>query len=129
MKSFLMFSVLLLFSTPSPLAQGEVATAKIFDEIPPPGTLTTIQKEERWKRYEGRCVEWEATVIDVIKEQGEIAVILFYRLDLNIILTLPVARYEYALTLTKGTKYTFKGTLRRYLEKDRTIFMDEGCQP
>ena len=94
--------------------------------------LTDLQKEEEWKNYRGRCIEWTGEVAYL--ESGFFGGISIGMKHLNSTLTYdvlidaPSSQKKELLSWRKGTRHTYRATLVNYGSALLPILADWGCE-
>jgi hypothetical protein len=78
-------------------------------------SLTDIQKEEEWKKYEGKIVKWEGSVVDVDKMLGSYQVTFKhkpYTFTYDVLVTYDKSMKDKLMTIQKGDYVTYTGKLK-----------------
>ena len=81
------------------------------------GSLTALQKDERWKEYKGKCVEWSGKLALLEETFGEFRIGFKHgrvsRISLsNVWIFAPQAAKETLLDWQQGSTYVYRATLR-----------------
>ncbi len=95
------------------------------------GALTELQKEEEWKKYRGKCVEWTGQLVHLDEGLWSGVEIGFkhaqYTLTYDVIVSAPSAEKERLMALRQGRSYKYQATLREYGGVIMPIQADWGC--
>ena len=95
------------------------------------GSLSDLQKEERWKQYNGLCVEWTGTLehLDSAMFGGFNIGMKHLRATFtyDVLVHAPESLKETLMSWQLGNRYTYRGTLKNYGVL-LPISMDWGCE-
>lgn len=101
----------------------------LFDAVN--GTLTDIQKEEEWKKYEGKCVEWTGR-LEEVKKNFLFGLMVGFKhrndtLTFDVLVDAPSSEEERLMSWRQGRSYTYEATLKDYGGIISPITADWGC--
>ena len=85
--------------------------------VSPSSRLSNMQKEEAWKTYKGKRVEWQGEVTEVRKSFGTTSIHLRHLQttpDADVIVNLRKDQSQRAMQVRKGDILTYQGTLSLY---------------
>jgi hypothetical protein len=96
------------------------------------GSLTALQKDERWKEYKGKCVEWSGKLALLEETFGEFRIGFKHgrvsRISLsNVWIFAPQAAKETLLDWQQGSTYVYRATLRSAPHTIVPLIADWGC--
>ena len=123
----------------APLPQAAVADAAVsdisFEEIDDQfragGPLTELQKDERWKEYQGKCVEWRGELTYLTEGfLGGLSIGFKHRRDTftyDVLISAPRSEKEMLLTWQQGSTYIYRATLRGAPGAILPLSADWGC--
>ena len=115
-----------------PLTQASGITFEEVDQKFGIGSKwTDLRKEEEWKKYKGKCVEWKGELSHL--EQGWFGGLsvgfkhLPFTLTFDVLVSAPRSEKDNLMKWEKGTSYTYKATLKDYAGVILPITADWGC--
>jgi len=96
------------------------------------GNLSDLQKDEFWKNYKGKCVEWTGELVHV--DEGLLGgIVLGFKhrgdtLTYDVLVDAPASAKELALSYQINSSYKYKARLKNYGGAVVPISADLGCQ-
>ena len=112
--------------------RSDVTFAQIDALFGVEGTLTDLQKEAQWKRYEGKCVTWTGRLADLGEGVWGGLELGFkhkrHTLTADVQVKAPDSLKSQLMTWQKGNRYTYEATLREYGGAILPITADWGCE-
>ena len=111
---------------------SDITFAEIHELFGSDKQLTDLQKKDRWKKYDGQCVEWTGTLVHL--DTG-----LFGGLNIgmkhleqtftyDVLISAPTSEKDRFMSWTVGQRYTYRVTLDRYGGVIMPITADWGCE-
>ena len=124
-------SVCTVSSPPSPQEISGITFGEVNQRFGLDSTWTDLRKEEEWKKYKGKCVEWvgELSYLD----QGLFGGISIgfkhfpHTLTYDVLVLAPRSEKDRLMKLEQGILYKYKATLRDY-GVILPITADWGCE-
>ena len=127
------FIVTILVSAFAASSQGvsKITFNEVHNKFSIESSLTDLQKDEEWKKYKGKCVEWRGQ-LEYLDQGffGGISVGFKHRNETftyDVLVSAPKSEKENLMKWRQGTKYTYKATLRDYPGAFMPITADWGC--
>lgn len=112
---------------------SSITFKEVNDKFGVKSSLTDLQKDKEWAKYEGKCVEWRGELAHLDKKW------LFSGFDIgfkhlpntftyDVLLSAGKEAEAELLKLRQGTTYTYRATLESYGGAIIPISADMGCK-
>ena len=112
-------------------AVSNISFEEIDDQFRAGGPLTELQEDERWKQYQGKCVEWRGELAYLTEGfLGGLSIGFKHRRDTltyDVLVSAPQSERETLLTWQQGSTYAYRATLRRAPWVILPLSADWGC--
>ena len=103
---------------PSEPTVSKITFNEVYNKFGAESSLTELQKDEGWKEYRGKCVEWNGRLAYL--DQGFFGGIsvgfkhLSHTLTYDVLVSAPEEEKANLMTWNQGSKYTYRATLKNY---------------
>ena len=118
--------------SPQQAAVSDITFEEVDDQFRAGGPLTELQKGERWKQYQGKCVEWRGELAYLTEGfLGGLSIGFKHRRDTftyDVLVSAPQSERETLLTWQQGSTYAYRATLRRAPGVILPLSADWGCE-
>ena len=110
---------------------SKITFTEVHNKFGAESSSTDLQKDEAWKDYKGKCVEWRGELAYL--DEGFFGGLsvgfkhLPYTLTYDVLVSAPKSEKANLLKWREGTRYTYKATLRSY-GTILPISADWGCE-
>ncbi|MCY4641424.1 MAG: hypothetical protein OXC41_01790 [Gammaproteobacteria bacterium] len=131
MKTIALLSTMYLLLNPV-FAASEITFDEVNNTFGAEANLTDLQKDEMWKKYRGKCVEWTGILTHL--DSGMFGGIdigmkhLRETLTFDVLISAPKSMKEKFMSWQQNKQYTYRATLERYGGFFLPISADWGCE-
>ena len=116
---------------PKPKVISSVTFNEVNNLFGAKSNLTDLQKDEKWKQYEGLCVEWSGVLSSLDEDLlGNIKVGMRHlrsTMTSDVLISAPDEQRANLLNWTEGKTYKYRATLDDYGGIFSAIWVDWGC--
>lgn len=110
---------------------SDITFQEVYSTFSIHSSLTELQKEARWKDYEGKCVEWTGELAHLDEGLfGGISIGFKHRpqtFTYDVLVSAPSKMKDELLTWNMGQRYTYRATLRSHAGAILPTTADWGC--
>ena len=93
--------------------------------------MTDLQKEEAWKAYKNKCIEWTGSLAHLDSGVlGGFSIGMKHKsttFTYDVLISAPDSQKDLLMTWQDGQTYTYRGKLKRYGEIMGIVSVDWGC--
>ena len=113
------------------IVPSDITFEEVNEKFGDGSSLTDLQKEEAWKSYKNKCIEWTGELVSM--SEGTFGGIrigmrhLSSTITRDVTVTAPDSEKKALLNWREGDYYTYKGRLKGYGGMISTIKVDWGC--
>ena len=118
----------------APVEVSDITFEEIYGLFHAGGTLTDLQKDANWGRYEGKCVKWEGELAHLDESLfgfGDISIGFKHRPETftyDVLVSAPASMKSTLLTMEQGARYAYRARLDNYPGAIMPLTADWGCE-
>ena len=97
---------------------SRITFQELNDKFGPDSKWTNLRKEEEWKKYKGKCVQWSGELSYL--DQGILGGISIgfkhvpFTLTYDVLISAPRSEKDKLMRMEQGANYRYKATLKNY---------------
>lgn len=111
---------------------SDITFEEVDDKFGIEGSMTDLQKEEAWKSYKNKCIEWTGSLAHLDSGVfGGINIGMKHKsttLTYDVLISAPESQKSRLMKWKEGDTYTYRGRLKRYGEILGIVNIDWGCR-